>query len=180
MSTAARPTSRHLAYLSIGSNIDPERNLRAAIARLRDLGDLQAISSVWETKPVGYTNQPDFLNAAAVLATPLSAPDLKSHGLTPIERALGRDRSRFKHGPRTIDLDLVLFNRDILEFDTHRIPDPELLQAPFIAIPLAEIAPAYLHPVTGQTLEEIAGKWDPEASGMRRRPEISLPEIVQP
>ncbi len=162
------------AYLSLGSNINPEQNLRAAIELLATHTRLLAVSSVWETAPVGITDQPNFLNAAALIATDLRPSALKWQVLRVIEAQLHRDRSGHRFGPRTIDIDLVLFNNAIFELDGSPIPDPDVLARPFVAIPLAEIAPAYRHPETGQPLETIAAAFHGEKQKMTRRDDINL------
>jgi 2-amino-4-hydroxy-6-hydroxymethyldihydropteridine diphosphokinase len=144
------------AYLSLGSNIEAEKNLPAAVRLLATMGRLVAVSSVWETAPVGLSNQPDFLNAAALVETDLPAPEFKQKVLRHIEQTLGRVRRADKFGPRSIDIDIMLFNQQILDLDRRHIPDAEVLERAFVAIPLAEIAPDYCHPETGQTLSEIA------------------------
>jgi 2-amino-4-hydroxy-6-hydroxymethyldihydropteridine diphosphokinase len=162
------------AYLSLGSNIEPERNLVAAVQRLAQFGRVRAVSAVWETVPMGLRDQPDFLNIAVLLETALSAQALREQAIASIEEALGRVRTENKNAPRTIDIDIMLFNRDVLQVGRRHIPDSEVLERPFVAIPLAEIAPEYVHPETGQTLQEIAQRFDPEAAGMRRRDDIVL------
>lgn len=162
------------AYLSLGSNINPAQNLRAAVELLATHTRLLAVSPVWETAPVGIINQPNFLNAAALVATKLSAWELKWDVLRRIETALHRDRSGHRFGPRTIDIDLVLFNNAIFELDGNHIPDPDVLARPFVAIPLAEIAPAYRHPETGQSLETIAAMFHIQNEKMTRRDDINL------
>ncbi|MFN8459651.1 MAG: 2-amino-4-hydroxy-6-hydroxymethyldihydropteridine diphosphokinase [Anaerolineae bacterium] len=168
----------NVAYLSLGSNIEPEANLPAAVRLLTQLTTLAAISSVWETAPLGVTSQANFLNAAAVVETDLTASALKEEVLEAIERQLGRVRQADKNAPRPIDLDIMLFNEDILEVGQRHIPDPEIIERAFVAIPLAEIAPHYRHPELGQTLAKIASRF--ETSGMRLRPEVSrvLAELV--
>ena len=146
----------NLAYLSLGSNIAPEKNLPAAVRLLATMGRLVAVSSVWETAPLGVINQPNFLNAAALVETDMPALEFKQKILQHIEQTLGRVRHADKFGPRSIDIDLMLFNQQILDLDHRRIPDAEVLERAFVAIPLAEIAPDYCHPETGQTLSEIA------------------------
>ncbi|MFQ5613997.1 MAG: 2-amino-4-hydroxy-6-hydroxymethyldihydropteridine diphosphokinase, partial [Anaerolineae bacterium] len=138
----------NMAYLSLGSNIEPEDNLKRAIRLLANLTHLVAVSSVWETRPVGRSGQPNFLNAAAIIETELTAKRLKRSVLSLIERSLGRVRQADKYAPRPIDIDIILFNRQILELGSRHIPDPELLQRSFVAVPLAEIAPDYRHPET--------------------------------
>src|SRR5512146_3060036 len=129
------------AYLSLGSNIAHEFNLPAAVMRLTAFGRIVAVSSVWESRPVGFADQPDYLNAAVLLETPLSAQELRDMAIVAIEAALGRVRSENKNASRTIDIDIMLFNRDIFRVGRRRIPDPEVLERPFVAIPLAEIDP---------------------------------------
>jgi 2-amino-4-hydroxy-6-hydroxymethyldihydropteridine diphosphokinase len=161
------------AYLSLGSNIEAENNLKAAISMLAALTKLVAVSSVWETKPLGLTNQPNFLNAAAIIETDLTAEQLKREVIDRIEQSLGRVRQTNKNAPRPIDVDLMLFNRQIFQLGHRHIPDPEIVERPFVAIPLAEIAPDYRHPETGQTLSEIAGGFDVKHDEMRLRQDVS-------
>jgi 2-amino-4-hydroxy-6-hydroxymethyldihydropteridine diphosphokinase len=165
---------RNLAYLSLGSNIDPERNLPAAVDLLGEYGRVRAVSNVWQSKPVGFTDQPDFLNAAVILETALSPRSLRRQAIAAIERRLERVRTRNKNAPRTIDIDIMLFNDEITQVNSRRIPDPEVLERPFVAIPLAEIAPDYIHPETGQRLCEIAARFDPALAGMIRRKDVRL------
>lgn len=159
-------------FISLGSNIDPERNLPEAVRRLALRCRLLAVSPVYETEPVGKTDQPNFLNAAVLIETDLSPSELKTGVLEALEWELGRVRTGDKNAPRTIDLDISLFNDKVLEIGHRRIPDPEILQFSHIARPLANLAPDYAHPETGQTLREIAESL-PQA-GLARRDEISL------
>ncbi|MFQ5576913.1 MAG: 2-amino-4-hydroxy-6-hydroxymethyldihydropteridine diphosphokinase [Anaerolineae bacterium] len=158
----------NLAYLSLGSNINPAQNIRRALTMLALKTDLLAVSSFWETEPFGMTGQSNFLNGAAVVKTPLSARRLKRTVLHPIERRLGRTQLTRKWASRTIDLDLIFFNRDRLRVGPGVIPHPDALRRAFVAIPLAEIAPDYRHPVTGQSLQEIARRFEAELNSMRR------------
>jgi 2-amino-4-hydroxy-6-hydroxymethyldihydropteridine diphosphokinase len=174
MSDTPKSRETHLAYLSLGSNIEPERYLPAAVAGLAQYGRVRGVSAVWETRPVGFSDQPNFLNAAVLLETDLSAQALREEAIASIETALGRVRTENKNAPRTIDIDIMLFNHDILQVGRRCIPDPEVLERPFVAIPLAEIAPDYVHPETGRTLKEIARRFDPTAAGMRRRNDVEL------
>ena len=166
----------NLAYLALGSNLEPERHLREAVKQLAQYGQVRAVSTVWETEPVGFADQPNFLNAAALLATPLTAQALRAEAIPALEAALGRVRTANKYGPRTIDIDLVLFNREVLDLGHRHIPDPEIVTRPFVAIPLAEIAPDYVHPETGQTLRAVAASLAPV--GMARRPDVRLEIVV--
>ncbi|HEY6008570.1 MAG TPA: 2-amino-4-hydroxy-6-hydroxymethyldihydropteridine diphosphokinase [Geobacteraceae bacterium] len=162
------------AYLSLGSNIFPEENLPAAVRELARFGRVVRVSSVWESPPEGFPDQPRFLNAALLLETSLSAVELKGEAIASIEAQLGRTRGANRNSPRTIDIDIMLFNHDCLSLGSRTIPDAEVLERPFVAIPLAEIAPDYRHPVTGETLAAIAGRFDPVKAGLVRRRDVVL------
>ena len=173
------------AYLSLGSNIEPERNLPAAVRELRAFGRVLGVSSVWESAPfdaVGTaatdraTRQEtkNFLNAAVLLETELSPAELYDKAIAVIERRLGRVRDPHdKNAPRTIDIDLSLFNRDVLQVAGHSIPDPEIAKRPFVAIPLAELDPDYVHPVENRKLADITADLT-STSGLRPRPDVRL------
>jgi 2-amino-4-hydroxy-6-hydroxymethyldihydropteridine diphosphokinase len=163
------------AYLSLGTNLDPENNLVQAVARLSQFGRIVAASTVWQTKPVGLADQPDFLNAVVLLETTLTAQELREGPITQIEEELGRVRTENKNSARTIDIDIMLFNRDVLTVAHRRIPDQEVLERPFVAIPLAEIAQDYIHPETGQKLKDIATQFDPATERMIKRIDVTLP-----
>ncbi|MFQ5586768.1 MAG: 2-amino-4-hydroxy-6-hydroxymethyldihydropteridine diphosphokinase [Thermodesulfobacteriota bacterium] len=161
------------AYISIGSNINKRENIRASIRWLRKLCNVKAVSSVYETTPVGNTDQESFFNAAVMVETPLSPEELKTTVLDVIEGNLKRRRTTDKNAPRTIDLDISLFNQGVLTMEGRQIPDPEILRFGHIAIPLAEIAPDYKHLVEGKTLSEIAARFRKEG-GIMAREDISL------
>lgn len=171
----ASPAKRlNRALLSLGSNIEPEKNLPAAVRELARYGLVVRVSSVWESPPFGPPGQPVFLNAAVRLDTPLSARELKEMAIEPIETRLGRVRSADRFAPRPIDIDIMLFNDDTLRVGRRRIPDDEILERPFVAIPLAEIEPDFIHPETGDTLAAIAARFDPAEAGMHRRDDVRL------
>jgi 2-amino-4-hydroxy-6-hydroxymethyldihydropteridine diphosphokinase len=162
----------HRVFVALGSNIDSEHNMREAIRRLAARCALIAVSSVYETAPVGKTDQPSFLNAAALIETELPPRALKEKLLRAIEQELGRVRRADKNAPRTIDLDIVLYDDQVLDVGQRHIPDPDILAYPHIAVPLAELEPDYRHPETGQTLAQIATAL-PQAD-VQRRPDIVL------
>jgi dihydroneopterin aldolase / 2-amino-4-hydroxy-6-hydroxymethyldihydropteridine diphosphokinase len=145
-------------FVTLGSNIDPEVNLPAAVRHLRAHAEVEviAVSPVYETAPVGTRDQASFLNAAVLLHTSLNAAALKGDVLAPVEQALGRVRTSDKNAPRTIDLDIALFNTAILVYEGRRIPDPDVLVSPHVAVPLSDLAPYYVHPESGESLEEIS------------------------
>ncbi len=167
----------HRAYLSLGSNIDPEYHLVAAAAMLAEYGRLSRTSTVWETTPIGFANQPRFLNAAILLRTELPAARLIEEVIPCIERALGRVRNPANpNGPRTIDIDLALYDHEVVAIGSHQIPDPDILTRAFLATTLSELEPDYVHPVTQQKLTEIANaliqqNW---TGSMVRRDDVQL------
>lgn len=148
------------AYLSLGSNIQPEQHLPAAVRALAEFGRLRAVSRVWESPPFGVSRHAEsgnFLNGAILLETELSAASICDEVVPQVERKLGRVRDpRDKNAPRTIDVDLSLFNDEVLTVGRHLIPDPAILTRAFVARPLAEVAPDYRHPVAERTLAEFA------------------------
>jgi len=164
------------AYLSLGSNIDPEVHLPAAVRELSHYGRVVRTSRVWQTPPVGFAGQSDYLNAAVLLETPLSPADLRDNAIDAIERRLGRVRDpQNVNAPRTIDIDIVLYNRDVIVVGNRRIPHPDLLTRAFVAIPVAELDPEARHPETGQTLAEIAAALRAGVPEMHPRPDVQLP-----
>jgi len=173
----------NLAYLLLGSNIDPERNLKASVGKLGIFGRILAVSSVWESWPAGDAGtavRGNFLNAAVLLETALSPQALRDTAIASIEMALRRVRTGDKNGSRTIDVDLLLFNHETFRLGGRRIPSPDILERPFVAIPLAEIAPDYVHPETSRTLSRIARSLDPRSAGMRLRKDVVLPPVPFP
>lgn len=156
------------AYLSLGSNLEPERHLREAIRALRARFGEVVVSPVYRTRAVGFDG-PDFLNAAALIDSDLD-PYALDRWLHDLEDAHGRDRSGPRFGDRTLDIDLVLYGDLQLKGPGHlRIPRPELKHA-FVLRPLADIAPDAVVPGTGRTL---AALW-------RAHPEHDAPAHVVP
>ncbi len=143
-----------LAYLSLGSNIgDRAHQLRAAIARLAEIGRVVAVSSFYETEPVELTDQPWFLNCAVALETAANAEQLMA-ALLHIEQDMGRQRTQ-KNGPRTIDIDILLFGDLVTNSPALTVPHPAMHQRRFVLEPLAEIAPHARHPVLKKTVGEL-------------------------
>lgn len=158
--------------VTLGSNINSEHNLQEAVRRLASRCRVLAVSPVYETEPVGTRDQPNFLNAAALIETDLSPAELKVRVLQPIEQELGRMRTADKNAPRTIDLDLALVGDQVLEVGARHIPDPDITRYPHVAVPLADLAPRQRHPETGETLHAIAQRMP--ARDLVRRPDVVL------
>ena len=150
------------AFVGLGSNLgDREAQIRLALDALRHIPDTRVVrvSSIYDTEPVGEVHQPSFLNAVAQLDTQLSARQLLWN-LQLIERRLGRVRAQ-RWGPRTIDLDLLLFGDLVLDEPDLKIPHPELTRRAFVLVPLVELDPLLVHPESGETLLQILTRLDP-------------------
>ena len=154
-----------LAAIALGSNLDSgfgdrEANLREAVGRIGGLGEVRAVSSFYDTEPVGFLEQPRFLNGALLLETELE-PAALMRGLLGVERAMGRIRGGRERegavakGPRVIDLDLLLYGDRVMETEELTLPHPEMQERRFVLEPLAEIAPEWVHPVLGVTVREL-------------------------
>ncbi|SRR5690606_38135889 len=146
-------------YLGLGTNLgDREANLRAALRRLREVVRIEAVSSVYESEPVGYRAQPDFWNLVVRAGTRLE-PLALLEALRGIERALGREPS-FRNAPRVMDIDLLLYDDVQLNLPELILPHPRMLERAFVLKPLAELAPDVVHPSTGRTIREHAAGAD--------------------
>ncbi len=143
-----------LVYLSLGSNVgDRAANLNAAIARLGAFGDVVAVSSFYETEPVEFAAQPWFLNCAVKLDTEKMPKQLLA-AILDLEQEMGRRRVQ-KSGPRSIDIDILLFGNSIVDTRGLTVPHPAMHQRRFVLEPLAEIAPEVRHPVFKRTIREL-------------------------
>jgi len=154
-----------ISAIALGSNLPstygpPQANLREALRRLASLGHITAVSTFHATDPVGYVDQPRFLNAAALLESNLTPVEIL-HNLLAIEHSMGRDRSNTPaKGPRIIDLDLLLYidNHGLsqtLSLPDLTLPHPSMHERRFVLAPLAEIAPTLIHPSLNRTISEL-------------------------
>jgi len=146
------------AYIALGSNLkEPQRQLQSAFAALARLPDTQlaARSSLYRSTPVGFVNQPDFVNAVAAIRTAL-APRTLLDALLAIEREHGRVRE-FPNAPRTLDLDIVLYGERVIDEPGLSVPHPRMHERAFVVVPLAEIALDVMVPGRGRVRELLAG-----------------------
>ena len=146
--------------IGIGSNIDPEENIRAALKSLDELTTLKEVASIWQTPAVG-SEGPDYLNTTALIETDLTPDLLKLEILTLVEKKLGRVRSNNKNEDRTIDLDILVYDNQPF--------DDDLWTHPHITIPASEIFPELVEPNTGESLSQAALRFLPEINFIERK-----------
>ncbi len=160
----AAAESEQQVCIELGSNIEPERNLPRAAAELSRRFPLLAISSAWETPPVGTPHRGNYLNAAALITCSLPAEQLKAI-LREIETDLGRVRTADKFAPRTIDLDILVLGEKVIE--------PNIWRYAYLAVPVAEVLPNLTCPNSGELLRQIAQRLA-ATSEIRLCPQVDL------
>jgi 2-amino-4-hydroxy-6-hydroxymethyldihydropteridine diphosphokinase len=149
----------HTVYLALGSNLgDRLANLKQAIDSLTPQMEVKAKSSVYETPPWGYEDQPKFLNQVVKAKTYLDPEPLLKH-LKRLEVALGRQPS-FPNGPRLIDMDILFYDDLILNTSSLVIPHPRLQERGFVLLPLMELGPDLVHPLSKKSVREMAAQCD--------------------
>lgn len=140
------------AYIAIGSNIQPQKNIPASLLQLKQEFSLEKTSSIYHTKPYGYSQQENFQNLVAKITTAYTATELLDK-LQQIEDSLNRQRWQ-ANGPRTIDLDILLYGDLVITSTNLTIPHPGLIERDFMLIPLIEIFPTFIHPHYGSDLKK--------------------------
>ncbi len=146
------------AFIGIGSNVDPAKNVRAAIRSLAQQTRLVGISMVYCTDALDRPEQSPYYNCVVEIETEATPAEVKHGILRPIENSLGRKRTGDKYAPRTIDLDLIVYGDLAMDAEGIKLPDPEILERPFLAIPLFELAPDIVLAGYGLRIGEIAAK----------------------
>lgn len=163
-----------IAYIGIGSNVgDRKANCRKAVESLAEAGRIIGVSSLYYTEPVGYREQEDFVNAAAALETNRSPIELLAicHAL---EDKMERRRT-VRWGPRTIDLDILLYGDLIVDLPGLVIPHPSMAERKFVLAPLVELAPEALHPVLNKTMAQLLDELKDSHTVMKCRPGNKTP-----
>jgi 2-amino-4-hydroxy-6-hydroxymethyldihydropteridine diphosphokinase len=151
------------SLIGLGSNLNPEENIKEALSLLGDLVAIRKISAVYQSPAVGSTG-PDYLNSAALIETDLPLELLQKNVLSSIENQLKRVRSSNKYMDRTIDLDVLIFNQTVL--------DPELWTQAHVAVPAADIFPNYSNPETGEKISQAAERLLP-GTNLRLRSDLA-------
>jgi len=143
------------SLIGVGSNIEPERNITDALARLSKRVDITGISTFYKTTPILRKDQDDYLNGVWKISTSMLPEELKFDVLRKIEKELHRNRESDKYAPRTIDLDLLLYGDMVIHEENLTIPDPDIYKRSFIAFPLSELNPDLVMPDTKKPLIDI-------------------------
>ena len=144
-----KQTSDHQVVIGLGSNISPAENLKSALYLLGQFAPINAISEVWQTSAIG-SKGPDFLNAAVLISTPLSIDELRNQVLRPIENLLGRVRTKDSNAPRTIDLDILIVDGELI--------DQDLWKYAHVCVPVSQLFPDFYNPKTGEHIKIIADR----------------------
>ena len=154
----------HLAYLNLGSNIQPETNLPKAVKLLYEYGEVLKVSGVWESESVGAEG-PNYLNACVLFKSAFGQVELKEQVIRPIEARLGRERNENKYTPRSIDIDIILFDDKPVNETSWNLA--------YVVVPMAEIYAEYKNPMTGESIIETATRFRSEV-WLETRPEVLI------
>jgi 2-amino-4-hydroxy-6-hydroxymethyldihydropteridine diphosphokinase len=154
------------AFISVGSNINAEANVRAAVRLLAQAVRIVGVSTFYATQPIGRPEQSAFYNGVLEVETDIPPRDLKRSVLRRIEHELGRERTGDKYAARTIDLDVLLYDDQVQDTEDLVLPDPDIVQRAFLAVPLCELAPDLVLPGSGRLIRVVAARF----SGQQMKP----------
>ena len=163
------------AFIGVGSNIEPERNIIEALERFSKHVDITGVSSFYKTTPILRKNQDNYLNGVWQISTSMPPRELKFSVLRAIEKELHRNRKSDKYASRTIDLDILLYGDLVIDEDNLTIPDPDIYKRSFIAFPLSELNPDLIMPDTKKPLIDILS----ELSKENMKPDIIFTESLE-
>lgn len=149
----------NVAFIAVGSNIEPEKNILQAVKLLSKRVQILKTSTVYFTEPLLNKPQPKYYNCVLKIETDIDPHELKFNVLRAIEKELGRKRTSDRYASRPIDIDLILYGDTHLSTKEMVLPDPEIKKRAFLAVPLYEIAPELRFPITNKSIKEIAGKF---------------------
>lgn len=150
------------AFIGVGSNINPAENVKKAIRLLSKDEHISGISTVYETLPKGGLNQPSYYNCVVEIETKIPPKELKHKVLRRIEKELGRKRSKDKFASRTIDLDLILYDDQVINTENLTLPDPHIADRPYLAMPLYELSPELVLPGSGLSIKDVVSNLSSE------------------
>ncbi len=144
-----------VAYIGVGSNIDPQRNIEEGLKHLLEFVTVLDVSTHFSSSSTERPEQPVFVNGVWKIETERDARSLKFEVLREVERLLGRRRGTDKFAPRTLDLDLLLLGTCVIRSPELTLPDPDIYSAPYIAVPLAELSPRLILPDKGEAVGHL-------------------------
>jgi 2-amino-4-hydroxy-6-hydroxymethyldihydropteridine diphosphokinase len=148
-----------IAFLALGSNIEPEKNILSAVKLLSKHVKIRAASTVYLTEPLLHKSQPKYYNCVIKIATEIEPDKLKFDVIRSIEKELGRSRTIDKYAPRTIDIDLIVYGDKHLTGESLTIPDPDIRKRVFLALPLCELEPKLLLADTNESIRQVASRF---------------------
>ena len=148
-----------IAFLALGSNIEPEKNILAAVKLLSKRVKILATSTVYLTEPLIHKSQPNYYNCVIKIETEIEPVRLKFDVIRPIEKELGRKRTRSKFESRTIDIDLIVYGDKYVQERSLTVPDPDIRKRPFLALPLTELEPNLFLADTHEPIQQVADEF---------------------
>jgi dihydroneopterin aldolase/2-amino-4-hydroxy-6-hydroxymethyldihydropteridine diphosphokinase len=166
--------SNDLIFLSLGSNVNPRQNLELALKEISTKYLVQGVSHVYETSPVGYSNQTNFWNMA-VAVFGYEKPEEMRLWLANLEKKAGRKKNKKSFGPRILDVDLITWKNLVRKSKTFCLPHPDIATKAFVLFPLLEISPTWVHPETQKPIIELAASFKDKAQKIRQLPAETFP-----